>query len=56
MHSRGCTGVTPVPVDLTAPNGPGQLVQEAINRHGRIDVLVNNVGGVKPRLERLPQP
>ena len=46
----GLDGVTPVAVDLTAPDGPGQLVQQAIDGHGHIDVLVNNVGGVKPRL------
>src|SRR3954449_3955491 len=43
--------VTPVAVDLVAPEGPATLVGEAIARHGRLDVLVNNVGGVKLRLE-----
>ena len=28
-----------------------RLVGEAVDRHGRVDVLVNNVGGVKLRLD-----
>ncbi len=43
--------VTPVAIDLSAPDGPGRLVARAIAEHGRIDVLVNNVGGVRLRLE-----
>jgi NAD(P)-dependent dehydrogenase (short-subunit alcohol dehydrogenase family) len=43
--------VTSVAVDLASPDGPGQLVAEAVARHGRVDVLVNNVGAVKIRLE-----
>jgi NAD(P)-dependent dehydrogenase (short-subunit alcohol dehydrogenase family) len=42
--------VAAVPVDLVDPAGPGRLVGEAVDRHGRVDVLVNNVGGVKLRL------
>jgi hypothetical protein len=38
-------------VDLAAPDGPGQLIQRAVADHGRIDVLVNNVGAVRMRLE-----
>jgi NAD(P)-dependent dehydrogenase (short-subunit alcohol dehydrogenase family) len=37
-----------VPVDLAVPDGPAELVAAA---GGRIDVLVNNVGGVEPRLD-----
>src|SRR3954464_2206004 len=48
---EGIDGVTPVAVDLVAPEGPATLVGEAVSRHGRLDVLVNNVGGVKLRLE-----
>jgi NAD(P)-dependent dehydrogenase (short-subunit alcohol dehydrogenase family) len=44
-------GVTPVAVDLGAPDGPGELVGVAVQRHGRIDVLVNNVGAVRTRLD-----
>jgi NAD(P)-dependent dehydrogenase (short-subunit alcohol dehydrogenase family) len=49
----GLKGVTPVAVDLTAPDGPAQLVRHATEEHGRIDVLVNNVGAVRMRTEGL---
>lgn len=42
--------VHPVLVDLATHEGPGRLVEEAVATHGRIDVLVNNVGAVQPRL------
>ena len=38
-----------VAVDLAAPDGPTKLVEEAIAAHGRLDILVNNVGAVRPR-------
>jgi NAD(P)-dependent dehydrogenase (short-subunit alcohol dehydrogenase family) len=44
-------GVTAVAVDLARPSGPERLVGEAVERHGRIDVLVNNVGAVRLRLD-----
>ena len=44
-------GVTPVAIDLMAPDGPAELVQRAIDAHGRIDVLVNNLGAAKLRLD-----
>ena len=47
----GLEGVTPVPVDLLAANGPPLLVQKAIDEHGRLDVLVNNVGAVRIRVD-----
>jgi NAD(P)-dependent dehydrogenase (short-subunit alcohol dehydrogenase family) len=43
-------GVTAVALDLVEPTGSARLVREAVERHGRIDVLVNNLGGVKLRL------
>jgi NAD(P)-dependent dehydrogenase (short-subunit alcohol dehydrogenase family) len=43
--------VTAVAIDLSAEDGPGQLVARAIEEHGRIDVLVNNVGAARIRLE-----
>jgi NAD(P)-dependent dehydrogenase (short-subunit alcohol dehydrogenase family) len=43
-------GVVPVAVDLATPEGPGFLVDQAIKEHGRIDILVNNMGGVRLRL------
>ena len=48
---RASTGVTAVAVDLARPTGPAQLVQRALDEHGRVDVLVNNVGAVRLRLE-----
>jgi NAD(P)-dependent dehydrogenase (short-subunit alcohol dehydrogenase family) len=44
-------GVHPVPVDLTTPDGPARLVDEAVATFGGIDILVNNVGAVHPRLD-----
>jgi NAD(P)-dependent dehydrogenase (short-subunit alcohol dehydrogenase family) len=40
--------VRPVQVDLTTPQGPGRLVEEAVSAFGGLDVLVNNVGAVRP--------
>ena len=44
-------GVTPVAVDLADPEGPARLIAAAVHAFGRVDVLVNNVGGVHPRLD-----
>jgi NAD(P)-dependent dehydrogenase (short-subunit alcohol dehydrogenase family) len=43
--------VTPFAVDLTDPDGPTRLVDHAVQSHGGLDVLVNNVGGVQLRLD-----
>ena len=48
---QGIDRVTPVAVDLVESGGSERLVGEAFERHGRIDILVNNVGGVKIRLD-----
>jgi NAD(P)-dependent dehydrogenase (short-subunit alcohol dehydrogenase family) len=48
---QGLERVEPVAVDLVEPGGSERLVAEAVDRHGRIDVLVNNVGGVKLRID-----
>lgn len=47
----GLDGVTGVAVDLSRPDGPAQLVGRALDEHGRVDVLVNNVGAVRLRLD-----
>jgi NAD(P)-dependent dehydrogenase (short-subunit alcohol dehydrogenase family) len=44
-------GVTGVAVDLTEPAAPAALVQRALDDHGRIDILVNNVGATHTRLD-----
>jgi NAD(P)-dependent dehydrogenase (short-subunit alcohol dehydrogenase family) len=43
-------GVTGVAVDLAEPSAPAELIQRAVADHGRLDVLVNNVGGLRLRL------
>jgi len=43
--------VTAVALDLATPDGPAELVRRALGQHGRVDVLVNNVGGVRLRLD-----
>jgi NAD(P)-dependent dehydrogenase (short-subunit alcohol dehydrogenase family) len=47
----GLQGVTAVALDLMAPDAPAKLVASALAEHGRLDVLVNNVGAVRMRLE-----
>jgi NAD(P)-dependent dehydrogenase (short-subunit alcohol dehydrogenase family) len=48
---EGLERVTPVAVDLSSPDGPASLVARAVEEFGRVDVLVNNVGAVKIRLD-----
>jgi NAD(P)-dependent dehydrogenase (short-subunit alcohol dehydrogenase family) len=48
---EGIERVTAVALDLAAPEGPARLIDRAVDEHGRVDVLVNNVGGVRLRLE-----
>jgi NAD(P)-dependent dehydrogenase (short-subunit alcohol dehydrogenase family) len=47
----GIDGVTAYEVDLVEPGGSERLVDEAVDQHGRVDVLVNNLGGVRLRLD-----
>ena len=48
---EGLDGIAPFAVDLTDPEGPARLIGHAGEQHGRLDVLVNNVGGVQLRLD-----
>jgi len=47
----GLDRVTAIPVNLAEADGPALLVQRAIDEHGRLDVLVNNVGAVRIRVD-----
>ena len=46
----GLPGVTALKLDLAAPDGHAKLVAAALEQHGRLDALVNNVGAVRLRL------
>ncbi|MEU6256222.1 SDR family NAD(P)-dependent oxidoreductase [Streptomyces sp. NPDC047043] len=43
--------LTVVEVDLATSDGPAALVAEAVAVHRGVDVLVNNVGAVRPRVD-----
>jgi NAD(P)-dependent dehydrogenase (short-subunit alcohol dehydrogenase family) len=47
----GLEGVTGIAVDLSDADAPARLIADAVEQHGAIDVLVNNVGAVHLRLE-----
>ncbi|MFC4150279.1 SDR family NAD(P)-dependent oxidoreductase [Micromonospora mangrovi] len=36
--------IVPLPADVTAPDAPRLIVDAALDRYGRLDVLVNNAG------------
>ncbi len=42
-------GAIPVIADLTAPDGPAMVTEAAASAFGSLDILVNNVGAVRPR-------
>jgi NAD(P)-dependent dehydrogenase (short-subunit alcohol dehydrogenase family) len=48
---HGIEDVAPLAVDLADPDGPARLVEHAIELHGRVDVLVNNVGAAHVRVD-----
>ncbi|MFD1277812.1 SDR family NAD(P)-dependent oxidoreductase [Streptomyces kaempferi] len=50
-HVKQGAELTVVEVDLATPEGPAALVAEAVAVHGGVDVLVNNVGAVRPRVD-----
>ncbi|MFG2949336.1 SDR family NAD(P)-dependent oxidoreductase [Streptomyces adustus] len=50
-HVKQGAELTVVEVDLATPGGPAALIAEAVAVHGGVDVLVNNVGAVRPRVD-----
>jgi NAD(P)-dependent dehydrogenase (short-subunit alcohol dehydrogenase family) len=48
-HLAGGNQVRPMSVDLGTPDGPARLVDGAVATFGGLDILVNNVGAVRPR-------
>ncbi|MFF2392495.1 SDR family NAD(P)-dependent oxidoreductase [Nocardia sp. NPDC058114] len=42
-------GIEGIAVDVTDPDAPARIVDAALERHGRLDGLVNNVGGLCSR-------
>ena len=46
---RDIHDLTVITVDLATTNGPTSLIDAAAKRHGKIDVLINNVGIASPR-------
>jgi NAD(P)-dependent dehydrogenase (short-subunit alcohol dehydrogenase family) len=48
---QGLDNVTAVAMDLSDPTAPTALVRRTVDQFGRIDILVNNVGGVRVRLD-----
>jgi NAD(P)-dependent dehydrogenase (short-subunit alcohol dehydrogenase family) len=48
---EGLDGVTAVALDLMAPEAPAELIRRTVDEHGRVDVLVNNVGAVRLRMD-----
>jgi len=47
----GRSSVEPVLGDLAEPSGPATFVDTAVRTFGGLDVLVNNVGAVRPRTD-----
>jgi NAD(P)-dependent dehydrogenase (short-subunit alcohol dehydrogenase family) len=47
----GLDRVSAMALDLAVPDAPARLIARAVDEHGRVDVLVNNVGAVRLRLD-----
>ncbi|HWC38324.1 MAG TPA: oxidoreductase [Acidimicrobiales bacterium] len=45
------SAVRPISADLSTREGPARLVEEAVRAFGGIDIVVNNVGAVRPHLK-----
>lgn len=45
--ATGFDRITPLAADITAEGQPNQILQTVLERHGRLDVLVNNAGIVR---------
>jgi NAD(P)-dependent dehydrogenase (short-subunit alcohol dehydrogenase family) len=48
-HLAAHSDVRFVSVDLSTPDGPARLIEEAVTALGGLDILVNNVGTTRPR-------
>lgn len=44
VEKRG-VGVLAIQADLTKPDGPRRMIEKTVKRFGRIDLLINNLGG-----------
>ena len=49
MRGAGAEVLT-VPLDLTSRGAPARLIEETVREFGRLDILVNNVGGNRRKL------
>jgi 3-oxoacyl-[acyl-carrier protein] reductase len=51
-------GIKTIKLDLTKPDSPQKLIDEALRQFGRIDVIINNAGGLVARtgIEALTDP
>jgi len=55
MNAHAGPAIHAVDVDLSASDGPDRLTAAAADTLGGQDILVNNVGGVRPRTGGFPR-
>jgi NAD(P)-dependent dehydrogenase (short-subunit alcohol dehydrogenase family) len=48
---QGLQNVTAAALDLSERDAPAELVQRTLDKFGRVDILVNNIGGFQVRLD-----